>query len=250
MESQREKKPFIIVAIPAYNEEETIAKEILKAKKYADKIIICDDGSADSTAEIVKSLGVDVIRHKRNLGYGAAIQSLFKRAKEFNFDVLVTLDGDGQHDPDDIPKVIKPIIDDEADIVIGSRFIGNSSATMPWYRRIGVKLITDFVNYSTKPSITIEDAQSGFRAYSRKALKTLKLTEKGMGISVEILFEAWRHHLRIKEVPIRCCYGKGIKGSTYNPIMHGIDLIMYIVRSIIKNRTLIILNSQHTIHDI
>jgi len=164
MKSQGDKKPFIIVAIPAYNEEETIAKEILNAKKYADKIIICDDGSADSTAEIAKSLGADVIRHKRNLGYGAAIQSLFKRAKELNFDVLVTLDGDGQHDPDDIPKVIKPIIDDEADIVIGSRFIGNSLVVMPWYRRIGVKLITNFVNYSAKQSISIRDAQSGFRA--------------------------------------------------------------------------------------
>jgi len=250
MESQRDKKPFIIVAIPVYNEEETIAKEILKAKKYADKIIICDDGSADSTAEIAKSLGVDVIRHKRNLGYGAAIQSLFKRAKRLDFNILVTLDGDGQHDPDDIPKVIKPIIDDEADIVIGSRFVGNSLFAMPWYRRVGVKLITNFVNYSTKPSITIEDAQSGFRAYSRKALKTLKLTEKGMSISVEILFEAWRHHLRIKEVPIRCCYGKGIKGSTHNPIMHGINLVIYIVRRIIKDRTLRILNSRRVTHDI
>jgi len=137
MESQRDKRPFIIVAIPAYNEEETIAKEVLKAKKYADKIIVCDDGSADSTAEIAKSLGVDVIRHKRNLGYGAAIQSLFERAKRLDFDVLITLDGDGQHNPDDIPKVIKPIIDDEADIVIGSRFVGDSLFAMPWYRRIG-----------------------------------------------------------------------------------------------------------------
>ncbi|MEM2613688.1 MAG: glycosyltransferase family 2 protein, partial [Nitrososphaerota archaeon] len=112
----------VIACIPAYNEEKTIAKVILKTKKYVDKVIVCDDGSIDMTAEIAEALGAEVIRHERNMGYGAAISSLFKKAVEEGADIMVTLDGDGQHDPDEIPKLIKPIVEDEADVVIGSRF--------------------------------------------------------------------------------------------------------------------------------
>ena len=128
-------KPFVIVGIPAFNEERTIAKVVLKSQRFADKVVVCDDGSGDMTAEIAERLGADVVRHERNLGYGAAIQSLFRRARE--------LDADGQHDPREVSDVVKPIVEGKADVGVGSRFVDDRSAyAMPWYRRAGVKFVT------------------------------------------------------------------------------------------------------------
>ena len=100
-------KPFVMVGIPAFNEENSIARVVMEAQKYADAVVVCDDGSTDLTCEIAERLGADVVRHEQNLGYGAAIKSLFERAREFDADVLVTLDGDGQHYPAEIPNVVE-----------------------------------------------------------------------------------------------------------------------------------------------
>ena len=136
-------KPIVVVGIPAYNEEKTIAKIVLNAQKFADVVVVCDDGSSDLTCTIAERMGAEVIVHKQNLGYGAALQSIFKRAQEFDADVLITLDGDGQHDPSEIPRLIKPIVDGIADVVVGSRFIdGSGTSEMPLYRRAGVHFIT------------------------------------------------------------------------------------------------------------
>ncbi len=116
-------KPFVVVGIPAFNEEQTIARVILDAQKFAGKVVVCDDGSTDYTAKIAEGLGADVVRHEKNGGYGASIKSLFMRAHELNADVFVTLDADGQHEPNEIPCVIKPIVEGAADVVIGSRFV-------------------------------------------------------------------------------------------------------------------------------
>jgi len=233
-------QPFVVVGIPAFNEEKTIAKVVLEAEKHADKVIVCDDGSEDLTSEIAKRLGADVVKHQRNLGYGAAIRSLFRRARELNADVLVTLDGDGQHDPREIPKVVKPIVDGVADVVIGSRFVDKRSAyVMPWYRRAGVKFITKLVNNSGKHSV--KDAQSGFRAYNRKSLEKLTVLEKGMGVSVEILINARKQGLRIREVSATCHYDKNVKNSTRNPLMHGGEVVMSIIKLIVEDRPLTVL---------
>jgi glycosyltransferase involved in cell wall biosynthesis len=140
-------RPFVVVGIPAFNEEKTIAKVVLKAQKYADKVLVCDDGSTDMTGEIAERLGADVVRHEKRLGYGAALRSLFRRARELNADVFVTLDGDGQHEPREIPGVVKAVVEDGVDVAIGSRFVDESLARgMPWYRRFGVRFITRLVN--------------------------------------------------------------------------------------------------------
>lgn len=234
-----EAKPFVVVGIPAFNEEKTIARVVLQAYKFADKVVVCDDGSADLTGEIAEGLGADVVRHERNFGYGAAIQSLFSCTRELNADVLVTLDADGQHDPSEIPNVLKPIVDGVADVVIGSRFTNEHSASaMPWYRRAGVKFITKLVNNTEKHGV--KDAQSGFRAYSRKSLETLTLLEKGMGVSAEVLIKAGKHGLRIREVPSTCNYGD-VEGSTRNPIRHGADVIMSIIRLVVEDKPLTLL---------
>jgi glycosyltransferase involved in cell wall biosynthesis len=236
-----EAKPFVVVGIPAYNEESSIARVILDAQKFADVVLVCDDGSEDLTAKIAERLGADVVRHERNMGYGAALKSMFERARELEADVLVTLDGDGQHDPSEVPNVLKPIADGVADVVIGSRFIGKQgSAEMPMYRRVGAKLITQMVNGSAKNGVS--DAQSGFRAYNRRALEQLRIVESGMGASVEILLEAARQDLKIYEVPSSCKYDNcKAATSTEHPISHGMSVVMSIVRFIVEERPLVVL---------
>jgi glycosyltransferase involved in cell wall biosynthesis len=234
-------KPFVVVGVPAFNEEATIAKVILEAQKYANVIVVCDDGSSDLTGAIAKRLGAEVVRHRRNLGYGASIRSLFKRAHELNADILVTLDADGQHNPKEIPAVVKPIVQGVADLVIGSRFIETRRAKeMPFYRRFGAQLITKLVNGSSKNGIS--DAQSGFRAYNRQALERLSPLEAGMGASVEILLKASKHDLKVCEVPSSCKYQNGdVATSTEHPLRHGIGVIMSIVRFIVEEKPLTVL---------
>ncbi|MCD6530487.1 glycosyltransferase family 2 protein [Candidatus Bathyarchaeota archaeon] len=221
------KRPFIIACIPAFREEASIARVIVKALKYADKVIVCDDGSPDMTGEIAERLGAEVIRHERNLGYGAAICSLFRRVRELDPDVMVTLDADLQHDPDEIPKVVSPILRGEADIVVGSRFLAEDSGSVPRHRRVGIRVITGLVKAFSYEEIS--DAQSGFRAYSRIAVRSITPTEYGMGVSTEILLKAKEKGLKIKEVPIRIDY-KVKRPSTHNPLYHGLDVILSLVK--------------------
>lgn len=155
-----ESRPKIIACIPAYNEERTIASVVLKAMKYVNKVIVCDDGSEDLTGEIARRLGAEVVRHERNMGYGAALSTLFNKAREVKADIMVILDADGQHNPDDIPRLLKPIIDGEADIVIGSRFIGGLKGEIPAYRELGIKAITRLVKTMTYSDLTDAGDQS------------------------------------------------------------------------------------------
>jgi glycosyltransferase involved in cell wall biosynthesis len=231
---------LVVVGIPAFNEEKTIARVVLEAQKCADIVVVCDDGSKDMTGEIAARLGAVVIRHKCNSGYGAALQSLLKRARELKADVLVTLDSDGQHNPAEIPRLVKPIEDGDAEVVLGSRFKDeNGTADMPFYRQLGVKVITKIANGSGKSSVS--DAQSGFRAYSKNALERLSsISENGMGASIELLREIEKNSLKVCEVPITCKYadGLGLKTSTENPVTHGIGLIMSIIKLVVEDRPL------------
>ncbi len=154
----------ITIGIPAYNEEKNIGKIIESLKAVSDSIIICDDGSEDSTYNIAKQNDVIVIKHEKNLGYGAAIKSIFKKCSEIDTDVLITFDADGQHRVKDIQTVLKPIIEKQADIVIGSRFLGKES-DIPNYRKAGIKFLTQVTNSAIKGKIS--DSQSGFRAYKK-----------------------------------------------------------------------------------
>jgi glycosyltransferase involved in cell wall biosynthesis len=242
LEIAKAEKPLVVIGVPAYNEERMIAKVVLAAQKFGDVVLVCDDGSADMTAEIAEGLGAVVVRHERNLGYGAAIQSLFRQAKKLNADVLVTVDGDGQHDPSEVPGITKPLFDGSADVVVGSRFMDeNGTENMPFYRRAGVKLITKLVNGSAKNGVS--DAQSGFRAYSRKALDALSVVEDGMGVSVEILLDASKHGLRILEVSSSCRYDNsdGVKTSTHNPVRQLGNVMLSILRHVVEDKPLTLL---------
>ena len=152
----------IIMGIPAFNEEKNIAGIITRLKKITDTIIVCDDGSTDLTSDISKEVGATVINHKKILGYGAAIKSIFLKSKDLDGDILVTFDADGQHRIEDIENVVKPIIDGNSDLVIGSRFLDESEKEVPQYRKVGIKIITKITNTTIKEKLT--DSQSGFRA--------------------------------------------------------------------------------------
>ena len=216
----------IIIGIPAFNEEKNIASIITKLMKITDSIIVCNDGSSDLTSEIAERMGAVVINHKKNLGYGGAIRSIFLKAKELDGDILVTFDADGQHRIEDIENVTTPIINQEAELVIGSRFLDDSEKEVPQYRKVGIKVITKITNASIKEKLT--DSQSGFRAYSKKVVDELNPSELGMGISTEILIKASSKNFKITEVPIRILYSGDT--STHNPISHGSSVILSTIK--------------------
>ena len=211
-----------VACIPAYNEERTIAKVLIGCQAYVDKVIVCDDGSDDMTSEIASRLGAEVIRHERNMGKGQALRSLFIAAKRLGSDVMVTIDADAQHDPSEIPQLLTPLSSGEADIVIGSRFLG-SEGSVPQHRRIVNKLF----NLMTMDGIS--DTQSGFRAYGKKAIQGILPAEAGMGVDSEILMDAAGDGFRIVEVPITVSYGIG-KTSKLNPAHHTLDVVFSIVK--------------------
>ncbi len=225
--------------IPAYNEESRIAPVILKARRHVDIVIVCDDGSSDMTSEVAKDLGAVVVRHERNMGYGAALRTLFLEALRRDVDVAVTLDADGQHDPDFIPALIEPVERGEADVVIGSRFVeGGSAPGMSPLRRIALR----FLNWVGRRAVKldVEDTQSGMRAYSRKALEVAAdAMERGMAVSYGILREIGRAGLRVMEVPITVNYG-GARPSK-NPVLHFSELIATLLRIILEERPLLYL---------
>ena len=214
-----------IIGIPAFNEEQNIASLIIKLKEISDKIIVCDDGSTDMTGKIAENLGVTVITHKKNQGYGAAIKSIFSKARDLNADILVTFDADGQHRIEDIKTVVEPILKNQADIVIGSRFL-NKNDKVPKYRKFGIKALTTITNASISGNLT--DSQSGFRCYNKKILSDLNLSDYGMGISTEILIKASKKEFRIIEVPITILYEGDT--STHSPVSHGASVLLSTIK--------------------
>ena len=222
-------RPKVIAAIPCFRTRQWIGDVVCRTKKYVDQVIVLDDGSNDGTSEIAGEKGALVVRHETNMGYGRAISSCFQAAKANDGDVLVILDGDGQHNPEEIPQLLSPIFRGEADLIIGSRFITNEH-NMPRYRRFGIGVITFLWNFGAR--VKVSDAQSGFRAYSRKVFESLPLSEKGMSVSIEILEKARRKRAVIKEVPISCLYF----WSTLNlkAIRHGLGVAMSVVRIRLK----------------
>jgi glycosyltransferase involved in cell wall biosynthesis len=220
----------ILICIPAYNEAKTISDIVNKSKRYADSVIVYDDGSTDDTYEAANSAGAIVIRNAKNNGYGVAIRSLFQAAKEQNADIMVTLDSDGQHNPDQIPQLIEPLLKQGFDIVIGSRFLNsNDKEKVPRYRSFGIRTITKLTQAASYGGIT--DSQSGFRAYNRNALSKINLFEDGMAVSVEILLRAKEKNLSTTEVPITINYDTE-DTSTHNPISHGIGLLYAVLQFI------------------
>jgi len=224
----------VIAAMPLYNEEETIGTVVIQSLKHVDEVYCVDDGSYDSSARIASKLGANVHYHRSNRGYGAALKSVFKYALESDAKALVILDSDGQHDPNDIPTLLEPILEGEADFVIGSRFIeGGSGEEMPAYRKLGVKLITAASNLTT--DLSVRDTQSGFRAFSNQALKKIRFDQDGMESTLEMLEQCNEMELSVTEVPTIIRYDVP-KGSRFTAMSHGFTVLSYALISLSQKK--------------
>ncbi|MFQ5941891.1 MAG: glycosyltransferase family 2 protein, partial [Nitrososphaerales archaeon] len=238
-QNKQQRKQKVFACIPAYNQEQSIERVVQNTLKHVEHVIVIDDGSFDRTTELAEKAGAIVIRHPMNMGYGAAVKSGFTKALQGNVDIVVTLDADLQHNPDDIPSLLTPILDGKAEIVIGSR-TNEKGGKMPAYRKAGVGFITKLVQYN---GAAVKDAQSGYRAYSAKSLRTIlpNLSNSGFGMITESLAEASRYDLPLAEVPVVIRYDTGMKTSTKHPVSHGVGVVYSIVYYIAERRPLLIL---------
>lgn len=222
----------VAVLLPAYNEEVSIASMVLLSLQYADEVIVIDDGSSDRTSEVSRLAGATVLSHTTNKGKGAALKTGFKYAQDY--DIIVTIDADGQHNPSEIPDVIKPIMEDRADIVNGSRYIAGKDTTTPTYRRVG-QTVLDNATYLAS-GVKLTDTQSGFRAFSSKSIEYFNFDPNGFGIESDMLIEASVNKLRIVEVEITVRYD--VNTTTDNPIVQGFSVLMRILELMRFNRPL------------
>ena len=226
----------VMVGIPSYNEEVAIGSLVLRASQYADKVVVLDDGSTDRTADVARLAGAEVLVHDANLGKGAAVRDLFAYATQCDVDVLVILDGDGQHNPDDIPRLISPVVRGEADIVNGSRYL-NGKGDTPRYRRFGQLVLDKFTRMGSSRDLLVTDTQSGFRAFSMKTAPVFKFTSNELAIDSEMLMDAAKAQLRIKEVDIGVRYDVG--RSSKHPVAHGLQVLVGVLRNIEFKRPLL-----------
>lgn len=224
--------PLIVALIPAYNEERFIGSVVLKALDYASQVIVVDDGSTDATAEIAKAAGAQVVSHGQNRGKGAALNTGLELACQLGADVVVTFDGDGQHLPEELPRVILPVCNGEADLVVGSRYIGATSH-VPLLRVWGHRLFNILVNGLS--GVALSDSQSGFRAFSRSALQSLSFNSAGFSVESEMQLLARTYGLTVKEVPITIRYQDRPKRPV---IHHGLMVLNGFLRQVGQHRPL------------
>lgn len=214
----------VVAIIPAYNEEKALADVIGKTLEHVDEVIVVDDGSSDKTSEVAIEAGARVIKHSVNLGKGEALKSGFKAIGDDS--IIITIDGDGQHNPSEIPDLVRPIIEDGADLVNGSRYMNGPEENTPAYRRVGQKVLDIATNISAGTKVT--DSQSGFRAFSPKSKNVFRFKDTGFGIESEMLVDAAESGLKIVEIPITVRYD--LDGSTKDPITHGVGVLFNIAK--------------------
>ena len=216
-----------LACIPAFNEGKVIGTLVKDTLQYVDRVIVCDDGSFDNTSIEAEKAGAKVITHKKNLGKGAAMRTLFNFTKNKNFDAMITIDGDGQFSPKEIPKLLPPILNNQMDIVIGYR---SNRDEMPSYRKLGNKFLDSMTNLASE--LPFRDTQSGFRSYSKKAISVINFKTNGFGADSEILIDASTKKLKITEVGVLVRYNTGEKTSTKNPISHTSEVVTSLIESI------------------
>lgn len=240
--TQPEKHFFLhegVAIIPAYNEERSIGSVVLKVQQYVGHVIVVDDGSTDHTADIAHLAGATVVRHEVNSGKGAALNSGFRKAQSlFIPEVVITIDGDWQHLPEELSHVAKPILDGTADMVIGSRYLEKVNK-VPLQRILGHWGFNVLLNLTSGTTLT--DSQSGFRAFSLRALRSIASSAKGFGskgfsVEAEMQFMAKDYGLKVVEVPITIRYMDKPKRSV---ISHGLKVLNGILQLVGQTRPLL-----------
>jgi glycosyltransferase involved in cell wall biosynthesis len=223
----------VVVVIPAHNEERFIGSVVLQARAVSRTVIVVDDGSDDRTAAVAAAAGALVLRLPRQMGKGQALNVGFERGRQFNPDVVVTLDGDAQHDPAEIPRLAAPVLAGEADVVLGSRFLDVTSA-IPWWRQVGQWGLTVVTNAAS--GVKVSDSQSGYRAFSRRALDVLRFQSAGLAAESEMQFLLSRAGLALVEVGIHVQYRDGRKR---NPVSHGLSVLDAMLQLVARRHPLL-----------
>lgn len=214
----------VCVVIPTFNESKAIARLVRAIMRKGHDIVVIDDGSADDTAKIASKEGALVIRHPKNKGKGAAIKSGFRYALNTNCDAVIIMDGDGQHDPEDIGRFVEAAKTTDADMIIGNRM--DEPLAMPWVRRVTNTWMSSFI--SNISGQTIPDTQCGYRLIKRRLLKDLPLVSSKYETESEILIRAGKDNFKILSIPIKSIYKDEV--STINPIKDALRFIRLIVR--------------------
>ena len=222
MEKPRRK---VVVVIPAYNEAAVVAQVISAIPSAVDDMevisLVVDDGSTDQTSEVALSHGAVVFRHVINLGVGAATRTGLRAAKEFSPEVVVTIDADGQHEPAEIASLVRCLVDEKLDVVIGSRILQPEGMPLS---RIAANLLLNGITFVVYGKV-VSDSQSGFKAFSRRSLNIIELHSAGYEICSEIIGEIVRNKLNYKSLPVKAVYTKYSQAKG-QPFLNGISLII------------------------
>ncbi len=234
MDAQRKD---VVVLIPAFNEELTIATVVMLSRRHSDHVIVIDDGSTDRTRELASEAGAEVLSHTVNKGKTAALMTGFARARELKPKVTITIDADGQMDPGLIPSVAEPVLQGAADLVIGSRYIGRNGTDTPKHRRVGQKVLNWATTMGSSADVT--DSQSGYRALSLKALNNTKFNSDRFNIESEMITYFSEIGLTIKEVPVTVRYDVP-NGHKQRPLEHGLSVLGGVVSYIGYRRPLLL----------
>ena len=226
-------RPQVVAIVPAYNEERFIGSVVLKTQKYVDAVLVVDDGSTDATAEIAEAAGAIVVRHKQNRGKGHALNTGFREARELAPQAVVLIDGDGQHLAQEIPGLVAPVLEDKADIVVGSRYM-TKECGVPRHRVLGHWAFTSMTNLLS--GVPLSDSQNGFRAFSAKAVDEIAFSSGGFSVESEMQFLAGDHKLRVAEAPVTALYPDAPKRSV---IAHGLMVLQGMLRLVGQYRPLL-----------
>jgi len=216
----------IYIIIPVFNERRTIRTVIESLLPFEYEIVLVDDCSTDGTTDYVKDLPIFYLRHEVNLGQGAAIQTGISFALLQNAEAFITFDGDGQHRATDIDNLVKPLLLNEADVTLGSRFLPSAFTNISFFKK-GAIQIAKSINFLFTGQ-WLSDAHNGLRAFNRKAAGVLDLKENGMAHASEILFKIHEHKLKIKEVPVNILYTRYSKKKG-QPVLSSVKIFFDIL---------------------
>lgn len=227
--------PEITVVIPAYNSEKTIGKVYRKIpKNLADNVIIVDDGSKDRTTEVVRKLGLNVIPHKKNLGYGANQKTLYKEALKSGAKYIIMLHPDGQYDPKDLPKFVDALRSGKGDLILGSRFLSSGINQTPGYKSFFLKLIAVLFNLIL--GLHLSEVNTGYRGYTAKLLKTIPFLKNGNGyiFDPQLIIQSVYFGFKIAELPVSKRYNKeAISPNFSKSLHHGWENIQLLIEYIL-----------------